>query len=105
MENSPKQDKSETCDKKIFIIGSQIGSCPICKQTKKLLLLRFGLTLCEECLLVCMNILEQIEFGISKKPEKKSHHKISKRINTKKVNSATKPRISRTAKNEEAKLH
>jgi deoxyxylulose-5-phosphate synthase len=42
-------------------IGTKIGQCDICKATKKIYLLKFGFTLCEECLDICTMLLEQIQ--------------------------------------------
>jgi hypothetical protein len=59
---SPKKTDASN----IFIVGTQVAECPICKKTKTLLLLRFGLNLCSDCLHVCMDILEQLECGVAK---------------------------------------
>ncbi|MCW4003029.1 MAG: hypothetical protein NWE95_03845 [Candidatus Bathyarchaeota archaeon] len=56
MVKQSKQQESE-----IYIIGIQIDKCDICRKTKKVFLLRYGLTLCEDCLTICTQILEQLE--------------------------------------------
>ena len=43
-----------------LLIGTKTGICDICKETKKILLLRYGFTLCEDCLNICTGILEQL---------------------------------------------
>jgi len=45
----------------IYIIGIQTNKCDICRKTKKVILLRYGMTLCEECLTICTHILENLE--------------------------------------------
>jgi hypothetical protein len=45
----------------IKLVGTKIGKCDICKATKKILLLKYGFSLCEECLTVCTNILDQLQ--------------------------------------------
>lgn len=44
----------------ILLIGTKTGKCDFCKATKKVLLLKYGFTLCEDCLDLCTNILEEI---------------------------------------------
>jgi hypothetical protein len=53
-----------------LLIGVKTGKCDICKETKKTLLLRFGFSLCEECLSVCTTVLEQLEFEETEKAKK-----------------------------------
>jgi hypothetical protein len=55
-----------------LLIGVKTGKCDICKETKKTLLLRFGFSLCEECLSVCTTVLEQLEFEETEKAKKRS---------------------------------
>jgi hypothetical protein len=45
----------------IYIIGIQTNKCDICRKTKRVFLLRYGLTLCEDCLTICTRILEHLE--------------------------------------------
>ncbi|MCW4029824.1 MAG: hypothetical protein NWE92_09300 [Candidatus Bathyarchaeota archaeon] len=54
----------------ILLIGTQIGKCDICKETKKILLLKYGFNLCENCLNVCTSILERLE-NQTKTPDNK----------------------------------
>lgn len=56
MVKQSKQQESE-----IYIIGIQTDKCDICRKIKKVFLLRYGLTLCEDCLTICTQILEQLE--------------------------------------------
>jgi hypothetical protein len=75
------------------VIGTEIDKCPICKQTRKLLVLKYGFKLCEDCLEICVGILDylqqqenksshpqhQIKTPIQKKTlQKSSHKKIAK---------------------------
>jgi hypothetical protein len=53
-------------------------------QRKKLLLLRYGFSLCEDCLSVCIGILEHIQYGVIEKtpsisPNKKARPKTSRK--------------------------
>jgi hypothetical protein len=63
--SQPSHKRSSINNKKTrphqpLLIGTKIGKCDLCKKTTKILLLRYGFTLCEECLTVCTNILDQI---------------------------------------------
>jgi hypothetical protein len=72
--------------KGIYLIGTQKGKCQICKKTKKLLLLKFGLTLCEDCLNICITILENIQSGTEiRKLKQQSNPKKRKKTGTKKA--------------------
>ena len=55
-----------------MLIGTKTGTCDICKATKKILLLRFGFSLCEDCLNVCTAILEQLQFDDTKPAQEKT---------------------------------
>ncbi|MGA2683265.1 MAG: hypothetical protein ABSF44_15875 [Candidatus Bathyarchaeia archaeon] len=55
------QTYPKTCLKNTFVLGTKIGKCPLCKETRTLFLLRYGVSLCEECLTVCKGIVEQLE--------------------------------------------
>jgi hypothetical protein len=44
-----------------ILAGIQTGKCPICKETKKLLLLKYGFSLCEDCLSVCISVLDYLQ--------------------------------------------
>jgi hypothetical protein len=50
----------KTFNQGYFILGTQTGKCPLCKETKKLLILKFDTSLCEDCFCVCMGILEHL---------------------------------------------
>ena len=69
-----KNKKSAACHKNIFVIGTKTGKCQLCKETKKLFLLRYGFTLCEDCLVICTSILEQLQSGAT---EQKSKEKLN----------------------------
>ena len=79
--------------KGIYLIGTQTGTCQICKQTKKLLLLKFGLTLCEDCLNICIALLENIQNGTEiKKLKQQSNPKRRKKT------AGTKTSLNKNAK-------
>ena len=63
--NLQKQVKNkkakETISPHTLLLGTKIGQCDICRETKKTLLLRFGFCLCEECLNVCTSVLERLQ--------------------------------------------
>jgi hypothetical protein len=79
MNQATKQNNQPEQPPKIHLIGTQTGQCRLCKETKNLLLLRYGFTLCEDCLNVCVSILEHLQNGtieidhqsLSIKPQKK----------------------------------
>ncbi|MGD6932928.1 MAG: hypothetical protein ACQCN5_01830 [Candidatus Bathyarchaeia archaeon] len=60
---------------KINLVGTKTGQCQICKQTKQILLLKYGFSLCEDCLSVCIGILEHLQNGANKKPTNKPTRK------------------------------
>jgi hypothetical protein len=101
METLPKQNPASTHKKTPHIIGIQTGKCPICKETKKLLLLRYGMSLCEDCLSVCIGILEHLQFGVIEKTPTGSPNKarpktsrkppVSKQAATKNAHASTRP--------------
>lgn len=55
----PFENNLSTTD--VVLIGTKIGKCDICKATKKILLLKYGFNLCEDCLSICTSILEQLQ--------------------------------------------
>lgn len=57
---------------KISLIGTKNDQCQICKQTKHVLILKYGFILCEDCLSVCIGILEYLQNGEKNKPKKPS---------------------------------
>jgi hypothetical protein len=61
-----------------LLVGVKTGPCDICKVTKKTLLLRFGFSLCEDCLNVCTSILEKLQFDETN--ESKEQASIGKKI-------------------------
>jgi len=67
-----KNKKSAACPKNIFVIGTKTGKCQLCKETKKLFLLRYGFTLCEDCLSICTSILEQLQSGVTEQKSKEN---------------------------------
>jgi transcription initiation factor TFIIIB Brf1 subunit/transcription initiation factor TFIIB len=60
MTKHPDETKRTARSKDILLLGTKTGKCDICKETKKLLLLRYGFTLCGDCLIICTSILEQL---------------------------------------------
>jgi hypothetical protein len=67
-----KNNKSAACPKNIYIVGTKTGKCQLCKETKKLFLLRYGFTLCEDCLSICTSILEQLQSGVTEQKSKEN---------------------------------
>ncbi len=67
-----KNNKSAACPKNIYIVGTKTGKCQLCKETKKLFLLRYGFTLCEDCLVICTSILEQLQSGATDQKSKEN---------------------------------
>ncbi len=68
--------------RKILLIGTKTGKCDICKRTKKVLLLKYGFTLCEDCLSICTSILEEIQSSMPKKKSKSKHDIKKEKIST-----------------------
>jgi len=66
MNQTIKQTNQTEQARNIYLVGTQTGQCPLCKETKKVLLLRFSLTLCPACLDICMKILEDLELVTTK---------------------------------------
>ncbi len=60
MENAKKQNTA-TYPRNIYLIGTQTGKCQLCRQIKKLFLLKYGFSLCEDCLGMCTSILEELQ--------------------------------------------
>lgn len=78
--------------RKILFVGTKTGKCDICKQTKKVLLLKYGFTLCEECLSICTSILEEVQ---SNTPNK--HTKTKRDTETQKIRDVKEPKKSKRA--------
>jgi len=57
--SSSKNNHSVSHFKNIFIIGTKTGQCPVCAETKTLILLRYGVCICEDCLTIWGKIIEQ----------------------------------------------
>ncbi len=55
------QTKNHALSKNILLIGVKTGECDMCKATKKVLLLKYGFTLCEDCFNICTSILQEIQ--------------------------------------------
>src|SRR5208283_4720030 len=70
------------------ILTTKIGKCQICKETKKVFLLKYyGFTLCEDCLAICISILEQLQSeATEQKPKEKLNTKKQKAHFVKKPN-------------------
>lgn len=84
MEAHAKENKPAAYPKNIHIVGTQTGKCQLCKETKKLLLLRYGFSLCEDCLSVCIGILEQLQNGVIEKELPITLHKKTGKKNSRK---------------------
>jgi CRISPR/Cas system-associated protein Csm6 len=67
-----RNNKSAAHPQNIFFIGTKTGKCQLCKETKKLFLLRYGFTLCEDCLIICTNVLEQLQSGVTEQKSKEN---------------------------------
>ncbi|MCW3999800.1 MAG: hypothetical protein NWE93_06140 [Candidatus Bathyarchaeota archaeon] len=52
--------------------GTKIGECDICKATKEVLCLKYGFTLCENCLTICAAILDQLLINQKTPPKSKA---------------------------------
>lgn len=57
--SQPKHNHSFS--RSILLLGTRIGKCDICRMTTKVLLLKYGFTLCENCVNVCASILGDLE--------------------------------------------
>lgn len=88
MTSQPHETKPITYSKHILLIGTKTGKCDICKVTKKVLLLKYGFTFCEDCLSACSTILEQLESQGTKqksraKPVRKERASVKKSLASK----------------------
>jgi hypothetical protein len=63
-------DEEEIHTSHALLIGVKMGKCDICKKTKKILLLRYGFCLCDDCLNFCATILERLAFDDRGQPKK-----------------------------------
>lgn len=50
----------QTAATDLVLISDKIEKCDICKVKKKIVL-EYGFSVCEDCLLICTNILEQLQ--------------------------------------------
>ncbi len=94
-----KNNKSAACPKNIFIIGTKTGKCQLCKETKKLFLLRYGFTLCEDCLVICTSILEQLQSGATDQKSKENLYSEKEKANSCKKSQASTSNTSTGRKN------
>jgi len=92
--------RSVDLSRRILLVGTKTGKCDLCKETKKVLLLKYGFTLCEDCLTICQSILEQIQSATpkqktrAKQGTKKQEVSIAKEcVNPKRATSATPPHL------------
>ena len=67
MQATSKQKTPTPPPTKINLIGTKTGQCQICKQPKQILILKYGFSLCEDCLSVCIGILEHLQNGANEK--------------------------------------
>jgi hypothetical protein len=97
MQATSKQNHPTNPKPNINSLSTKIGQCQICKQTKQVLILKYGFNLCADCLNVCTGILEHLQNEAEKTPTikpKKAHPKTSKnpvrKAATKNVQASTK---------------
>lgn len=55
------QTKHRALSKNLLLIGVKTGQCDMCKATKKVLLLKYGFTLCQDCFDICTCILQELQ--------------------------------------------
>jgi hypothetical protein len=84
------ETKQTTTSTDTLIIGTKTGKCDICKATKKILLLRYGFTLCENCLSVCISILEQLQSEATEQISKEKSNAEKEKTNFSKKSQASK---------------
>jgi hypothetical protein len=75
-----KNNKTAACPKNTYIVGTKTGKCQLCKETKKLYRLRYGFTLCEDCLSICTSILEQLQSGVTEQKSKENLNTAKQKI-------------------------
>ncbi|MCL5949211.1 MAG: hypothetical protein M1490_01880 [Candidatus Bathyarchaeota archaeon] len=68
--NPPKQEQPNESHEDLSLIGTRTGKCDICKTTKKILLLSYGFSLCQDCVNICTLLLEQIQQNQTHPPKK-----------------------------------
>lgn len=61
-----KTEKSENSRQAPLLLGTLKGACPVCKEEKTLLLLRYELVMCKSCLKNIAQILELAKNTVSK---------------------------------------
>jgi hypothetical protein len=84
------KDKSVSYLKNRYFIGTQTGKCPLCKQTKTLLLLKYGLTVCEDCL----NLAYGVFFALQVDKNNLNQKQGKTRIQKSKIKNGTKAKTS-----------
>ncbi len=82
-----------------LLIGTKTGKCDICKDTKKILLLRYGFTLCENCLSVCTSILEQLQSEATEQKSKEKSNAEKEKTNFYKKSQASRSNTNTGRKN------
>ncbi|MCW3994542.1 MAG: hypothetical protein NWE98_00125 [Candidatus Bathyarchaeota archaeon] len=66
LQYTPKANKASPA----LLLGTKTTQCDICKVTKQTYLFRYGFTLCEECINICIDIVEQLNNeSASEKPK------------------------------------
>ena len=61
-----KKEKNKSSRQDPLLLGTIIGVCPVCKEEKTLLLLRYELVMCKSCLKNIAQILELAKNSVSK---------------------------------------
>ena len=79
MTEEHSETKQNAASMDILLVGIKTGKCDICKETKKILILRYGFTLCEDCLNVCTDILEKLQIQTTKQELKNQFKEVKKR--------------------------
>lgn len=96
----PQTKRSVDFSRRILLVGTKTGKCDLCKETKEVHLLKYGFTLCEDCINICQSILEQIQSATPKQKTRtkqgtqKQEASITKEsANPKRATSATTPHL------------
>jgi hypothetical protein len=61
-----RENEEVVCSTRAFLIGTKDGTCDICKANKRIHLFGYGYSICEDCIVVCSTVLEQLRFEQTK---------------------------------------
>jgi hypothetical protein len=78
MTEDHSETKQNSASMGILLVVIKTGKCDICKATKKILILRYGFSLCEDCLNVCTDILEKLQIQTTKQGLKNQFKEVKK---------------------------